>query len=217
VIVPQTSEQETKRFAGQEIVSIGKDASAVAQSEAKKAIDAALEKQNIRALIESTTREKVGYAVDQQVQKDLGPRIDAFKSLITEIGEISNHGAQLRLGFHSGLEYLLKKVDSPDPTIRAYAKSTLAQIGSDYEAVVTNRPGIGVPGGPTSPLAALIPAPYTPKTGKDLMATIRNMQEPHTLAAAFIEMKKIVAWDVQTFDIPAAEKWCAQHKPKCDQ
>jgi hypothetical protein len=209
--------EATKQSANQQIGSIGKEASAVAQSEAKKAIEATLEKQNIQRLIERTAQEKVGSAVEQQIQRDLGPKIDAFRNLITEVGEISNHGAQLRLGFRPGLEYLLKKMDSPDPTVKAYAKSTLVQIASDYEAVVSTRFPIGMPGGPTSPLAALIPPPNTPKSAKELMMTIRTMPETHTVAAAFMEMKKLVAWDVQTFDIPAAEKWCASHKPRCDQ
>jgi hypothetical protein len=34
------------------------------------------------------------------------------------------------------------------------------------------------------------------------------------IAEAFADMKQKVAWDV---DIPAAKKWCANHKPKCDE
>jgi hypothetical protein len=212
-----TSIQATRQSATEEIASIGRSASDTAQSEARKAIIAALDKPNLQQLIEHTTQEKVDPVVEQRVQSDLGPKIDAFKSLITEIGEISNHGAQLRLGFRAGLEYLIKKMDSPDPTVRAYAKSTLVQIGSDYEALINRTFGIDFPGGPTTALAAYISPPYTPKTPKELMATIRTIEAMNPLAAAFMDMKKIVAWDVQTFDIPAAEKWCSDHKPKCDQ
>jgi histone H3/H4 len=207
----------TRESAGQQISKIMADAASIAQSAAQKAIDQALEKPNIQQMIQKTTQEKVGPAVDQQVQRDLGPKIDAFRNLVTEIGEISNHGAQLREGFRPGLEYLVRKLDSLDPTVRAYARSTLVQIGSDYEGVVNSRFGVGVPGGPTSALAAFIPPPNTPKTAKELMMTIRTIQQMHMLAAAFIDMKKLVGWDVQTFDIPAAERWCASHKPKCDQ
>jgi hypothetical protein len=209
--------QATQQSATQEIATIGRNASTVAQSEAQKAIDSALDRPNIQRLIEHTTQEKVGPAVDQQVRANLGPRIDAFRSLITEIGEISNHGAQLRLGFRPGLEYIVKRMGSPDPTVRAYAKSTLIQIGSDYEALVNRSYGVGFPGGPTTALAAFIPPPYTPKTPKELMGTIRTIETMNALAAGFIDMKKLVGWDVQTFDIPAAEKWCSDHQPKCDQ
>jgi hypothetical protein len=207
----------TRESATQQISKIGTDAASIAQSAAQKAVNQALDKPNIQQMIQRTTQERVGSAVEQQVQRDLGPKIDGFRNLITEIGEISNHGAQLRLGFLPGLQYLLKKMDSPDPTIRAYAKSTLVQVGSDYEAALKSRFGIGMPGGPPSALPAFIPLPNTPKTARDLMATIRTVQEPYVLAAAFIDMKKLAAWDVQTFDIPAAEKWCANHKPTCDQ
>jgi len=210
--------QDTQQSAKREIDDIGKSAATVAQSEARNAIETALDKPNIQRLIEHTTQEKVGRVVEQQVQTSLGPKIDAFKSLITEIGEISNHGAQLRLGFRPGLEYLVKKMDSPEPTIRAYAKSTLIQIGSDYEALLGRNYGIGLPGGPTSALAAFFSPPsLAPKTPKELMGTIRSIESMNALAATFMDMKKVVAWDVQTFDIPAAEKWCSDHKPKCDQ
>jgi hypothetical protein len=208
----------TRESASQQISKIGADAASIAQLAAQKAVDQAIDKPSIQQMIQKATQEKVASAVEQQVQRDLGPKIDAFRALITEIGEISNHGAQLRLGFWPALEYLLKKMDSPDPTVKAYAKSTLVQVGSDYEAAVSSRLGLlGRPGGPTTALAGFIPPPYTPKTAKDVMATIRTMQEVNTLTAAFIDMKKLVAWDVRTFDIPAAERWCANNKPKCDQ
>jgi hypothetical protein len=205
--------EATKQSASQEISAIGKNASDVASTEARKAIDAALERQNVHRLIEQTAQEKVGPAVEQQVQKDLGPKIEAFRILVTEIGEISNHGAQLRLGFRPGLDYLVKEMASSDPTVRAYARSTAVQIGSDYEQKITQF-AVGQPN--FDPVAGPLGLTEAAKTAKGLMGLI-HMGDPYAVAAAFYDMKKLVAWDVQTFDVPAAEKWCAAHKPKCDQ
>jgi hypothetical protein len=205
--------QATKQSASEEISAIGKDASSVASIEARKAIDAALEKQNVHHLIEQTAQEKVGPAVEQQVQKDLSPKIDAFRSLVTEIGEISNHGAQLRLQFRSGLDYLVKEMGNSDPTVRAYARSTALQIGSDYEQKITQF-SAGKPD--FDPVAGPLGLIETAKTAKGLMGLIHT-GDPCAVAAAFYDMKKMVAWDVQTFDIPSAEKWCAAHKPRCER
>jgi hypothetical protein len=202
----------TQKSATEEIAKIGRDASIVAQTEAKKAIDAALDKPGIQHLIEHSVEEKVGSSVDVQVQKDLGPKIEAFRNLVTEIGEISSRGAQLRFGFRPGLDYLIKRMESPDPTVRAYAKSTLILVGADYEQRIIQTPGI-------DPVlfSGAIGATEAVKTGKGLMGIIHNAENPATIAGAFFDMKKRVGWDVQTFDIPAADKWCASHKPKCDE
>jgi len=57
---------------------------------------------------------------------------------------------------------------------------------------------------------------------KQLMSIIQNDQDNSqfgavTLTRAFLDMKKRVGWNVPMFDIPAAEKWCAGHNPKCDE
>jgi hypothetical protein len=200
----------TQDSANHEISEIGKAAQATAKAEAQNAIDAAFEKQNVQRLIENTAQKKVDAAVEVAVQKNLGARVEAFRNLIAEIGEISNHGAQLRLGYRAGLDYLLKKRESPDPTVKAYASSTLTLIAADYEQAEAND------------LPAQNPAmgPYPNMTPKQLMQVIRSAQDPQgpiQISRAFYVMKKKVSWDVPMFDIPAAEKWCVQHKPTCDQ
>jgi len=176
----------------------------------------ALERPGIERLIQRSVEEKVGSEVDVQVQKDLAPKIDAFRNLVTEIGEISSRGAQLRFGFRPGLDYLVKKMESPDPTVRAYAKSTLTQIGADYDQRIRqfleSQPN-------SDPLLVLggIGVTEAAKTPKGLVGIIRNADNPTSVAAAFFDMKKRVGWNVETFDIPAAEKWCASHKPKCNE
>jgi citrate lyase gamma subunit len=200
----------TQESATREISEIGKAAQTTAAVEAQKAIDAAFEKHNVQQIIERTAKTRVDAAVEEAVEKNLGARIEAFRSLINEIGEISNHGAQLRMGFRSGLDYLLKIRESSDPTVKAYASSTFKLIAADYEQAEAND------------LAAQNPAagPYPNMTPKQLMQVIRTAQDPLgpvQIARAFYVMKNRVKWDVTMLDIPAAEKWCAEHKPACDQ
>jgi citrate lyase gamma subunit len=130
----------TKESADHEISTIQKAAVDTAKAEAQKAIDAAFEEQNVQRMIENTAQKKVDAAVEAAVQNNLGARIEAFKSLLNDIGEISNHGAQLRLGFRSGLDYLVKAKQSADPTVRAYASSTLTEIAADCERTATQAP-----------------------------------------------------------------------------
>jgi len=204
----------TQDSANHEVAEIGKAAQATAKEEAQKAIDAAFEKQNVQRLIESTAQRKVDAAVEAAVRRNLGARIEAFRTLINEIGEISNYGAQLRLGFRSGLSYILQKRESPDPTVRAYASSTLRTIAADYEkSEAIFRTDYQKPD-------FLF---YPQLTAKQLMALIKTPPEDESpvvtnqIVQAFLDMKRRFHWDVQVFDVPAAEKWCAAHKPTCDQ
>ena len=208
----------TQSSATHEISSIEKVAQETARSEAQKAIDAAFEKQNVQRMIENTTQRKVDAAVEAAVQKNLGARIQAFRDLIGEIGEISNAGGQLRQNFGQGLQSLLKERESPDPTVRAYATSTLTEIAEDYESSLTrfNAPYQSDPNffffG-----AAVGNVAITPKALMGIIRGSTGQFAPQNIAQAFLDMKKRVHWDVPVFDIPAAEKWCAAHKPKCDE
>jgi citrate lyase gamma subunit len=207
--------QASRESADREISTIQKAAVDTAKAEAQKAIDAAFEKQNVQRMIENTAQKKVDAAVEAAVQKNLGARIEAFKSLLNDIGEISNHGAQLRLGFRPGLDYLVKAKQSADSTVRAYASSTLTEIAADYEVAATQRAAAFNP--QNKPDFFLLAFASTPKA---LMNVIRHQPDPlapEIISSAFLDMKKRVGWDVPMFDISAAERWCAQHKPKCEE
>ncbi len=208
----------TQDSATHEISEIGKAAQATAKDEAQKAIEAAFEKQNVQRMIDNSAQKRVDAAVEIAVQKNLGTRIEAFRNLIGEIGEISNAGAQLRQNFGQGLETLLKKRESHDPTVKAYASSTLTEIAADYESSLTrfsplyqNDPNFFFFG------AAVGNVAITPKLLMEIIRHSTGQFAPQQVAQAFLDMKKRVRWDVQMFDIPAAEKWCTQHKPKCDE
>ena len=203
----------TQDAATHAISEIGSASEVTAKDEAQKAIEAAFDKQNVERMIEGAAQRKADAAVDTAVKKDLGAKIDAFRDFVVEIGEINNHGAQLRLDFRSGLDYLLKARENPDPSVRAYASSTLRLIAADYENAVANN---GIPG-EAALFTTTLPAQFSPK---DLMRMIHTAQDPHgpmKIAVLFATMKGKVSWDVPILDLPAAEKWCAAHKPKCDE
>lgn len=200
----QTQLIATRDAATQQIATIKTSAQDTAKSEAQKAIDAAFEKQNVQRMIESAAQKKVEAAVGDAVRKNLGARIDEFRILVNKTGEVANHGAQLRMGFRDGLDALLKEREDPDPTIRAYARSTLTQVAADYQSSAPNRQRLLPLGMPTKFLIGEIESDKGPLA-------------PYRIAEAFDDMKQRVGWDVPMFDIPAAEKWCAQHKPKCDE
>jgi citrate lyase gamma subunit len=206
--------QATRESADREISAIQRSATDTAKAEAQKAIEAAFEKQNVQRMIESTAQRKVDAAVETAVKKDLGAKIDAFRDFVIEIGEINNHGAQLRLDYRPGLDYLLKTRENSDSAVRAYAGSTLRLIAADYENFVATN---ALPPFEAALFTTTAPEQFSPK---DLMRMIRTAQDPHgpmKIAVLFVVMKKKVGWDVPMLDLPAAEKWCAEHKPKCEE
>jgi citrate lyase gamma subunit len=206
--------QATRESATHEISDIGKAAQTTARLEAQKAIDDAFEKQNVQHLIESTAQRKVDAAVELAVKKDLGAKVDAFRNLVIEIGEINNCGAQLRLEYQAGLECLLRARENSDTAVRTYAESTFKLIGADYEYSVSHTP---FPSLDVAMYTTSLPTQFNPK---QLMQMIHNAQDPHgpmKIALLFATMKGKVAWDVPMLDVPAAEKWCAEHKPRCEQ
>jgi hypothetical protein len=202
----------TRQSANADISKIEAEAASIARSEAQKRIDEAFQKDNIQRMIERTAQEKVGAAVQNEVDKNLKARIQAFEVQVAETGEISNAGARLRLGFRPALDDLLKKSENPDKPIRDYARSTLLLIGTDYETVEKRHMGSQVDTAP----ATGFHLPAAVKTAREAMELIRQSQDVGLVAAAFIDLRKMTGMQVQPFDIPAAEQWCAAHRPKCD-
>jgi len=203
----------TQDGATRAISDIGKSAQDTAKSEAQNAIDAAFEKQNIQKMIETAAQKKVEAAVDAQVQRKLGDKLDAARVLTIKLAQVNSHGAMVLLESRAGLDEFRKDQEDPDPTVKAFAASTLKQIGADYERGLALRTGASEMADPTFL--------FFPRYQlKDLMGNIQHFQGPHApeeVAKAFLDMKKRVQWNVPMFDIAAAERWCAAHKPKCEE
>jgi hypothetical protein len=138
-----------------------------------------------------------------KAEKSVDPRLDELQRRISETGEISNAGARLRLGVRSGLDSLLEKAKSPNPYVSQYAKSTLTLIGADYDSF-----------GQPNLYRVMLPSPQTPR---NLLATMKSSTMVQVIAAAFGLFREITGSKVLTFDILAAEKWCADNPKKCDQ
>jgi hypothetical protein len=202
----------TKDTAAQEISKIGKDASA----EAQKSVNDALSAPNIQQMIERTTREKVDKAVDLAIEKNLGARINDFEKEIAAIGEVSNQGARLQLAYRPALDALVKEMQNdPSKTVRDYAKSTLMQVGSDFEARVK----LAAPGQPGLPLSQIERAafgPSPPKTLREVLVLIPQSTKVTEVTASFLIFREMTGTQVQVFDISAAERWCAEHRPRCE-
>jgi hypothetical protein len=134
------------------------------------------------------------------LEKEKSARADMGRKM----GEIANYGAQLRHDKRSGIEGLLKYIQDPEPTVQTNARETLVQAASDL--VYTS--------GGRNDKTWLGESIHSPSK---LMKIIREDQAPIRIEAAFHAMQERFNWNVQPFDIPAAEKWCADNKPKCDE
>ena len=209
----QTAITDTKNSASQKIAQIGADAAAVAKDEAQKTVEKAFEKGNIESLIERAARERVDAAVDREIDKNLGARIEQLQKQMGEIGEVSNEGARLRLDFRSALDALVTKSRSSNRAVSDYAHSTLVLVGSDYEArtaTIYGQSNIDL-------LFQMRGAAAVPhQTLKELLSVIHTSQDLALVTVAFMKIKEMTGSQIQVFDIPAAEKWCAEHKPRCE-
>ncbi len=204
----------TRDAATHEISKIQSTSAQIAQEEAKKRIDEAFQKDNIQRLIDRTARERVNAAVDKAIENDLAARIADLQHEVAEIGEVSNAGARLRLGFAEGLDTLLAKEKSTNKYVSDYAKSTLVAIGGDYD----KRLGAGDYGGTaagTKLMAQEITPP--PTTIREVMAFIRSHRSANGTAAAFAGFREMTGAKVSTFDVQAAEKWCVDNRPRCEK
>jgi hypothetical protein len=199
----------TKEAASQEISKIGTEAATIARTEAQKHIDEAFEKRNIQAMIERTAREKVGDAVAEEIARNLGARIRQFETEIGDIGEVANEGARLRIGLRPALDALVKSTASPNKIVSQYARSTLILIGSDYEITLNRK----LPSG--FDLKTYFGV-ETPKNLKEVLNLIRHSEDVNVVALAFMQMRRTTGAQMQVFDVPAAERWCAENRPKCE-
>jgi hypothetical protein len=203
----------TTDSAAREISKIGEDSAAVARAEAQKRIDEAFEKGNVQQMIERATRERVDAAVDREIEKKLVARIKGLQDEIAEMGDVAGAASRLRIGFREGLDSLVKQSGGSDESVRRYARGSLLMIGSDYQTALKKR----FPDMSPSQIAGVFSNPQPPpKNLKELLETIRRSDNVDRVAAAFLLMSEMAGTDIKVFDIPAAEKWCAEHRPKCE-
>jgi hypothetical protein len=199
--------------ADKEIKQIGDQAALTAHDQAQKSIEQSFERGNIQQMIEGVARAKVGVAVDREIDKNLGARIQVLETEIADVGEVSNEGARLRLEFRPALEALLAKEHSPNKAVGDYARSTLQLVGSDFELRIRQAIGTNISVPMAFQMRGINPPP---KTMKDVMEIIRKSNDVYGVALAFMDLNETSGAQISVFDVPAAEKWCDEHKPRCD-
>ena len=203
----------TRESASQQIAKVGPDASEIARSEAQNRVSQVFDQRNIQEMIERVAKEKVGKAVDQEIEKNLAARIQSLRGEIADTGEISNAGARLRLGFRPALDTLVGKTKSSSEPVRRYARDTLVLVGSDYESIVKRQFAASPTINAQMVSAFMFPQP---KTLHDFMEIIRHSDNVNWVAMSFIAFRDLTGTKTEAFDIPAAERWCAEHPGKCD-
>jgi hypothetical protein len=209
----KSSIEATRIEAAHEIENVGKQSSEIARIEAGKRIDEAFEKGNVQQMIEHIARERVDAAVEREINQTLDVRIKNLKAEIAEMGDVASASARLRLGFREGLDALTKQSTSSDESVRNYARRSLLMIGSDYETNLKKQfPEIS-----TLKLEALLFSPGKAPTGlKSILLAIQHSDNVNAVTASFMVMRETTGANIPVFDIPAAEKWCADNEPKCE-
>jgi hypothetical protein len=197
-----TIESEAQRETKKEITQM--------RTEIEKRLTEQFQTPALQETIKEASKTIVVIAVNKEVG-NLASRMDLLQRQIAETGDISNAGARLRLGFRPALDTLVEKTKSPNSYVSQYAKSTLSLIGLDYESTFS----IGY-GNPTPIVGAHAFLGSMPITLPLLMRIIKTDQHVNLVTAAFLVFREMTNSTIQTFDIPGAEKWCAEHRPKCE-
>jgi hypothetical protein len=187
--------------ADKEIKQIGDQAALTAHDQAQKSIEQSFERGNIQQMIEGVARAKVGVAVDREIDKNLGARIQVLETEIADVGEVSNEGARLRLEFRPALEALLAKEHSPNKAVGDYARSTLQLVGSDFELRIRQAIGTNISVPMAFQMRGINPPP---KTMKDVMEIIRKSNDVYGVALAFMDLNETSGAQISVFDVPAA-------------
>ncbi len=199
-----TAINATKESASREISDIGKKSAAIAQLEAQKAIDAAFEKQNIQQLIERTAQDKVNSAVEAEIQKNFSDRIRVFENEMSEIAGIASRVPEVENDDPLALHVIIKKLESPNPRVSAFARQVLRHLVEYYETRFQVFP--------VNPMGFIA----NDDLPKNLMVRINKPDtDPINMATAFHDLKKVTGWNVEMFDVPAANRWCTVNH--CDQ
>ena len=145
--------------------------------------------------------------MDEEVKKKKNSEQPiAFPNEAAELEEI-NRRAVAVLNYDNGepfdVHFLIDESGSPRPMARASARKALRElylhvVGSDYYSS-------------TQP-SALIPVPPS----KQMEIINQPDENAADIGWAFHDMKKLTNWNVNPYDVRAANQWCRLHKSICD-
>lgn len=175
--------------------------------EVQRAVSDALESPKMQQTIRDIVSDNVSSAMDEEIKKKKNSEPPtAFPNEAAELEEI-NRRVVAALNYDnpdpSDIHFLIDELHSARPIARISAGRALRElylhvVGSDY-------------------YSSTQPSSFIPVNPSQLMETIN---QPGGSAAdmgwAFHDMKKLTNWNVNPFDVRAANQWCRQHKSICD-
>ncbi len=188
------------------------DVKQTAKTEAQKAMNDALDKPQLQATIDTAVKSKVGPLVDAEIDKTLGQRISDLDAELADMVDLASRASSLKINFYDpkSLRFVLDKLDSPRSRVRDLARHVLRETAQEAEtAIKTHQNGVDL--GKSDYF-------FTPEDAKYLMLIINGPDSDlRNMAMAFHDMKRLTNWNVEMFDIKAANQWCQRNKPRCEK
>ena len=223
--------QRTEKSTTAQIADIGKAAQDTVQAQVTKAAGDALDKvqqtinkaaqERVDAAFNAAAQQRANAAVQQEVEaavataeKNLAQRLQNFENEINEIGTAASLATLGKIetgnrGAGDSFHQLIEMQYSPNPAVREYVKRSLREIARWCEESAN----------PTK-TADLTKTRLNEDRPRDMIAKVKRYPDaahPYDLWRAFHDMRVLTGWNVEAFDSRAAVKWCADHKPKCEE
>jgi hypothetical protein len=188
------------------------DVKQTARIEAQKAMSDALDKPQLQETINTAVQTKVGPLVDAEIDKTLGKRITDVNTELTDMVDIASRASFITYNIYdpTSFRFVVDKLYSPNPRVRDLARHVLNEAVDDVEAGIKTENG-GVDIGKSGYF-------FTPGDAKYSMLIINGRDAGlKNLVMAYHDMKKMMNWNVEVFDVKGANQWCQRNKPKCDK
>jgi hypothetical protein len=199
------------------------EATRVATSQSKAAVEKAFEDKNINAQIQKAAEEKIGTITDRMIEQQLASKLKPIEDRIFLIGRISECETRMRMGFRSGLDDLASIINvTKDPDGLRFARGTLSTTSEQFDSRLSGeQKNMGFP----SSLAYLNFMFQSqvrnrnlspPSSAHDVVQIIENDQDLNIVAVAFLAFREL-AQDpgLKMFDFAAVKSWCASNGPRC--
>jgi len=188
------------------------DVKQTAKTEAQKAMNDALDKPQLQETINTAVKSKVGPLVDDEIGRTLGTRISDLDVELTDMVDIASRASSLKYNIFDpdSLRFVVNKLDSSRPRVRDLARHVLHETAEEVVAAIKAENG-GVDIGKTDYFFTPGGAKYSMSIINEPDAGLKNM------VMAFHDMRKLTNWNVEVFDVKAANQWCQRNKTKCEK
>ena len=188
------------------------DVKQTAKTEAQKAMNDALDKPQLQETINTAVKSKVGPLVDDEIGRTLGTRISDLDVELTDMVDIASRASSLKHNIFdpNSLRFVVNKLDSPRPRVRDLARHVLRETAEEVGTAIKAENG-GVDIGKSGYFFTPGGAEYSMFVINAPNSGLKNM------VMAFHDMKKLTNWNVEVFDVKAANQWCQRNKPKCEK